>query len=513
MNPDKKALEKYYEHLQYLKSVTAATKDVSFAESDTKTRIEKARNNYAFFVKTYFPHLAKSDCGKFQTDAAKYLKNNPRARAVFEWARGHAKSSHLSLMIPLWLKIQGDAAYNAAGNDKTGEPLIMVLVSKSNDAAKRLLSDIQAELEANELYIHDFGKQKTNGLWTDGEFVTEDGSMFVALGRGQSPRGIKKKGIRVNYISIDDIDDDEMVRNPRRVDETVKWCMSALLGTMAMGRGRFVLVGNRIGQKSVLSEIAERPHFYHTVVNALDKKGEPTWKENYTKAEIQSLREEMGELLFQKEYMNNPVIEGAVFEKKYIKYGKILKIKDYRAVVCYTDPSFKDTSKNDYKATMLVGLTKEGEYHIIKAFADQTKVSNMVEWHYDIQALIGEGSCRYYMEANFIQDSLLDEFKEEGEKRGLQIPVLGDRRKKPDKFARIEALQPLFERGLITFNEKEKESQGMQVLVNQLLGFQRGSRINDDAPDALEGAIWILSNVERKINNKYITLPKKERRW
>ena len=381
---DKKALEKYYEHLQYLQSVTAASKDQSFADTDTKARIEKARKDYAFFVSTYFPHLAKSKCGKFQTDAAKYLKSNPRARAVFEWARGHAKSSHLSLMIPLWLKIQSPAT----------EPLVMVLVSKSNDAAKRLLSDIQAELEANELYIHDFGQQKTNGLWTDGEFVTGDGSMFVALGRGQSPRGIKKKGIRVNYISIDDIDDDEMVRNPRRVDEAVKWCMSALLGTMAMGRGRFVLVGNRIGQKSVLGDIAEKPHFYHTIVNALDKKGEPSWKENYTKAEIQSLREEMGELLFQKEYMNNPVVEGAVFEKKYIRYGKMLPLRDYRAIVCYTDPSFKDTSKNDYKATLLVGLTKSGVYHVIKAYADQTKVSTMVGWHYDIRAYVGDCPCR-----------------------------------------------------------------------------------------------------------------------
>lgn len=500
---DKKALEKYYEHLQYLQSVTAASKDQSFADTDTKARIEKARKDYAFFVSTYFPHLAKSKCGKFQIDAAKYLKSNPRARAVFEWARGHAKSSHLSLMIPLWLKIQSPAT----------EPLVMVLVSKSFDSAKRLLADIQAELEANELYIHDFGQQKTNGLWTDGEFVTGDGSMFVALGRGQSPRGIKKKGIRVNYISIDDIDDDEMVRNPRRVDEAVKWCMSALLGTMAMGRGRFVLVGNRIGQKSVLSEIAEKPHFYHTVVNALDRSGEPSWKENYTKQEIQSLREEMGELLFQKEYMNNPVVEGAVFERKYIRYGKVLKPKNYRAVVCYTDPSFKDTSKNDYKATMLVGLTKTGEYHVIKAYADQTKVSTMVEWHYDIQSFIGDGVCRYYMEANFIQDSLLDEFRNTGERRGLQIPVLGDRRKKPDKFARIEALQPLFERGLILFNEKEKDTNGFQVLENQLLGFQRGSRINDDAPDALEGAIWILSNVERKKSNRYVTPPKRRRQW
>lgn len=499
---EKKALAKYQEHLQFIRSATSQHREASLDASDTNRRIERARNDYAFFVETYFPHLAKSKCGKFQIDAAKYIRDNARARAVFEWARGHAKSSHLSLMIPLWLKIQ-----------TSQEPLVMILVSKSQDAAKRLLADLQAELEANDLYIHDFGVQKTNGLWTDGEFVTDDGSMFVALGRGQSPRGIKKKGVRVNYISIDDIDDDEMVRNPRRIDEAVRWCMSALLGTMAMGRGRFVLVGNRIAQKSILSEIAERPHFYHTVVNALNRKGDPSWPENYTKKEIESLREEMGELLFQKEYMNNPVIEGAVFEKKYIRYGKMLKLRDYRAVVCYTDPSFKDTSHNDYKATMLVGLTQTGEFHVLKAYADQTKVSTMVEWHYDIQSFVGEGACRYYMEANFIQDSLLDEFRKEGDRRGLQIPVLGDKRKKPDKFARIEAMQPLFERGLILFNEKEKDTQGFQVLENQLLGFQRGSRINDDAPDALEGAVWLLSNVERKLNNRYIAPPRSSRKW
>ena len=117
------------------------------------------------------------------------------------------------------------------------------------------------------------------------------------------------------------------------------------------------------------------------------------------------------------------------------------------------------------------------------------------------------------MEANFIQDTLIDEFKKEGKRRGLQIPVLGDKRKKPDKFARIEAMQPLFERGLVIFNEKEKDSQGFQVCENQLLGFQRGSRINDDVPDGLEGAIWILSNVERKKSNRYVTPPKKQHKW
>ena len=427
---------------------------------------------------------------------------NDRARCVFEWARGHAKSSHISLMIPLWLKIQDNHT-----------PMVMVLVSKNKDAAKRLLGDLQAELESNELYTHDFGIQKGDGLWTDGEFVTMDGDMFIALGRGQSPRGIKKRGIRVNYVSIDDIDDDEMCRNPRRVNDAVDWCLTALFGAMEMGRGRFVLVGNRIGRKSVLASMAERPHFYHTVVNALDKKGRPSWKENYTLQEILDIRLEMGERRFQKEYMNNPVNEGTIFEKKYIRYGKMLRLRDYRALVCYTDPSFKPGTSNDYKATLLVGITPQGAFHVLKAYADQTKVSEMVQWHYDIHDYAGDNPLRYYMESNFMQDLLLDEFKKVGNKVGWQIPVIGDTRKKPEKFSRIEAMQPLFNRGEVIFNEQEQHSQGMEVLEEQLLLFEKGSKVHDDAPDALEGAIWMLSNRVRVSNNRYVVGKKTGRKW
>ena len=64
--------------------------------------------------------------------------------------------------------------------------------------------------------------------------------------------------------------------------EAVDWLLTALLGTMAMGRGRLAVVGNRIGRTSVISTLADNPRFHHTVVNALDKKGLPSWPQNYT---------------------------------------------------------------------------------------------------------------------------------------------------------------------------------------------------------------------------------------
>jgi len=496
----KESLERWNNRVGWLTSETFALPE---ADEVVEKRIERARRDYQFFVETYFSHLAAKKCGAFQLSAAKYLRDNPKTRALFEWARGHAKSSHLSLMIPLWLKIQQPRQIN-----------VMVLVSKSEDMACRLLGDLQAELQYNKAFARDFGDQVAAGSWAEGEFRTADGCLFVAKGRGQSPRGLKDRGRRPDYIVIDDIDDDEIVLNPRRVGKALSWCLEALAGTMEMGRGRFVMVGNRIGKDSILSRFAKRPGVHHTIVNALKKDGQPAWAENYTAKEIAELRDFIGERSFQKEYMNNPVNEGTVFQAKHIQYGKMLELKLYRSLICYTDPSFKDSRTADFKATMLVGKTPSGEFHLIKAYAAQGSVTEMVAWHYKILDYVGgRVPVMYYMESNFLQELLLEEFKKVGDSAGLHIPIRGDARKKPDKFARIEAMSPYFERGLMIFNDREKDSPGMQVLIEQLLMFEKGSKTNDDAPDALEGAIWMLTQRGRQSNARFISSQRESRKY
>ena len=500
-------IEKTDLYKQWLKDHEAIQSGVIFKKKDSteeqEQRIAKAQTDYEFFVRTYFPHIARCKCGKFQIDAAKFIRKNQNTRAVFEWARGHAKSTHMGVFVPLWLKIQKERQFHT-----------LVLVSKSEDSADRLLADLQAELQFNELFINDFGKQMKEGNWAEGEFTTQDDYYFTSIGRGQSPRGLKNHSHRPDYIIIDDIDDDEMVRNEQRVSKATEWVLSALFGTMEAGRGRFIMVGNRIAKKSILSNIIERPGVHHTKVNILDKDGHPSWKENYTASEVAEMRSMMGERNFQKEYMNNPLTEGAIFQQKHIHYGKMIQLKEYRQLICYTDPSFKNSATADYKATMLVGKTPDGHFHLLKAFADQTSVSQMVEWHYQIMDYVdGKVPVMYYMESNFMQDLMLDEFKKVGNTIGLHVPIRGDSRKKPDKFARIEAMQPLFERGLVVFNEKEKNSPGMQVLEEQLLMFERGRSSHDDAPDSLESAIWMLSQRTRSSEAKYSVIRCVSRRY
>lgn len=465
-----------------------------------QSRIVRALADYQYFCEYYFPHLISDENGAivkngfFHNKAAKYIKEHRNLVALFEWARGHAKSTQMDLLIPLWLKAQSYVFKNALKADKTEfKPQFnnMVLIGKSEESAIALLGNLQAELQYNERYIHDFGVQYSNGSWESGNFQTKDNVSFRALGRGQSPRGLNFKGKRPDYIVVDDIDDDELCRNLARVEELYNWMTRALFNTMDMGRGRFIIVGNRISKNSIIARSADIVDIYHSKINALTPKGTPTWSEKYTIAELDRVRTTIGSIAWEQEFMNNPIVKGAIFKE--CNFKNTLRWDLYAHIITYTDPSFKNNATSDFKATITIGKTRTGEYHILKAYMDRVPVTKMIDWHYEIERIKPEkANIQYYMEANFAQDILVDEFYKEGDKRGYHIPLRKDERKKPDKYQRIENLEPLFSNGRIWFSEQERNTPGMKALVDQFLAFQKGSRINDDGADAVEGGIYIL---------------------
>lgn len=486
------ALEQWKKHCETVQNST--TINVAESEKDKLARIKQVRGDYAAFVAYYFPHYTvnpetgkTTPCADFHIKAANKVKKERNLKAVFKWHRGAAKSTHLDIFIPLWLKCQEVKQLN-----------VMVLVGKSEDNANTLLADIQAELQFNQRYIHDFGQQYNNGSWEDGEFVTKDGTAFFARGRGQSPRGLRYRSHRPDYIVIDDLDDDELCESPVRVTRLTNWVKEALFGALDGGRGRFIMVGNLIAKNSVLANIAATDGVHVSQVNIWDKNGSVSWAAKWTPDEVKAIERFQGYRSFQKEYMNNPITEGAVFRQDWIKWGKLPDLKKFEELILYIDPSFKGTTKNDYKAAKLWGKVGSQLWHI-KAFVRQCSVAEMVRWLYDLyEWSLEKGiAIKWYMEANFMQDTILDEFRREGDLRGYQLPISGDKRKKPDKFQRVEAISPLWERGFVTYNEDEKNDPDMLAGIDQTLAFEKGMRGHDDAPDADEGAIWYLQKHTR----------------
>ncbi|MFM2385689.1 MAG: hypothetical protein RL660_446 [Bacteroidota bacterium] len=501
---EKEAFEQWQQKCKEIREATVVRGTES--KEAKAQRIAKAKKDYAYFVTYYFPHYAKAPCAKFQIDAAKAILADANIFAILEWAREHAKSVHADILIPLWLKIHGELDG-------------MVLVNKSETGAARLLGDVQAELENNQRYIDDYGTNYNIGNWMDGDFMCKDGTFFVALGRGQSPRGLRKGAKRPNYASVDDIDDEELVKNPKRVNEVVDWVLTALYGALNTKRGRMVIANNRIHRKSVLAHLVgdlepgtpKREGIYHSKVCAIEN-GKPAWKENYTLEQLQAKFSKMGWIRSQREYFHNPIVVGKIFKNEWFQWRPMLPLDHYDAHVIYFDPSFKSSKQSDFKAIRHWGKTPR-EFHCLKSFCRQCTISEAVRWLYSYMEELYPNlrGCNYevpstivdvYMEANFIQDILLDEFVAEGEIRGWQLGIRPDHRNKPDKYSRIESLTPFYERGMVYFNEAEKNNTDMITGNEQVLAIEPGSTTHDDAPDADEGAIYKLQLFRRQANTQ-----------
>ena len=320
---------------------------------------------------------------------------------------------------------------------------------------------------------------------------------------------------------VDDIDDKEICRNRDRVLEAVNWVREDLFGCFDLIRGRFVIAGNRIHRQSILAHLVGdvnegdivNPEIFHCKVFALENPkthredqstdGRPAWHQRFTREQLERAWAKIGYISSQREYFHKHIETGRIFSNDWIIYAPMKNLAAYSHIVTYNDPSFKDTKKNDFKAIVCVG--KLGKYYdVLALWVRQATTSAMVQAHYDMAEWLesqGATLVDHWMEANFIQDLILDDYVTESITRGYMLNIRGDDRKKPDKYGRIEAMSPLYERSLIRYNEAIRNTADFRNFKDQLIGFPAA---HDDGPDAQEGAIHKI-NKRLQVNVPIIT--------
>lgn len=472
---------------EYIKNLQRETPVPVETEGDKAKRIAKLKGDFVAFAKYYFPNYASAEFAPFHLQAQKKLTTSDTIYMCMALAREHAKSVVFGLMVPLFEMVNGRMSN-------------MLLVSHSYDNACELLMPIQVNLEHNQRFVNDYGKQRSWRGWERGSFVTGDSNSFRAIGAGQSPRGTRNEEKRPDYVLIDDIDTDEEGRNQERIEKKWQWVEQALFPTMSItGTKRFIVVGNIISKESVVVK-ASRVADYYKKVNILDKDGKPSWKERYNLEQVNYMLSKISYASGQKEYFNNPITQGAVF--KDLRFGKIPPLSRFRLLVAYMDASYRSTAskKGDYKALALLGL-HEGKLYIIKARVEQTTLANAIGWFYDCHEFAQDKVSIYnYVEVNGLQDPWYEDVFQPALKvvaaaKGYTVGISADKRAKPDKFSRIEAhLEPLNRQGNLIFNEDEIKDPHMQRLKEQFEAIEPALSAHDDGPDAVEGGYFIANN-------------------
>lgn len=486
-----KILQDYEQHCRNI--AKASLIDINETADAKHKRIKYLEADYIRWFEYYFPGYAKVACAPFHRKAANAIINNTVSKTLLELFRGAGKSVHICLGIPLYLMAKGELKF-------------MLLIGQNEIKAKKLLSDIQAQLKFNHRILNDYGKQFNYGDWSDGNFSTATGIRFQCLGFGQDPRGLREGENRPDYIVCDDLDVRKRCNNDKLMREAMEYITSTLWGCFDKGVERFVLANNRIHKKGILARLVElakqsrlqakalgiKSEYFHIKANALDANGEPTWTAKYTVEYWAQKKAGMPGRSWQREYMNNPVEDGTVFSADDILHKKMLQLRQYDSLIFYADLSYKD--KGDFKAAGIIGK-KGREFHAIYLFCRRCSRAVVAQWLYDLyqDKNLHKYSIRYMIEGLFAQDEFVNDFDMVGEDRGFYVPVVPDKEPKGNKFDRVESMAGYFERHNFYFNVDEQDSPDQIEIIDQILAFEKGSGSNDDGPDMLQSAITKLN--------------------
>lgn len=482
-----KILADYEQHCLKIKKATSI--DLTESPKDKAARIKDLESDYIRWFENYFPHYAKKTSAPYHKKLADKVIKNPKSKTLAEIYRSGAKSVHIDMGIPLYLMV-------------TGQLNFMVIFGENAPKAKKLISNIQAELEYNQKFINDYGRKMGNGNWADGDFLTTDGIRFMSLGWEQSARGLREGAERPDYIVVDDVDSRKHVNNSVMMAAGVEKITEEIFGCFDAaddGIERFVYANNNFHKNSITNRLKtefnkniqldknkgiKSDYYVLTVTAVVDLVNfEPTWPSKTT-PEYWKSKYEKNPRAFLREFMHVHVATGKIFTEAMMQWKDMLRLKDYDALIVIGDLSYKD--KADYKGMYLIGK-KGREYHVIHCFLRQTNRPEVASWLYDMyeDRKLNKYNIDYLIDGQFAQDEFVEDFDEEGEIRGYFIPVIANKTNYGNKPNHIESILGKFIRRWVFWNIKEKQHADQIVTLDQFYDFEKGSDTNDDGPDAI----------------------------
>jgi len=434
------------------------------------------------FGQYFFPNIIKGD---YDTPEA-HLDlideiSNPNDSAII-FPRDHAKST--------WIKIDTlhDIVYGL-------EPVILYVCATLTDAGFHFES-IKGELENNivlrAIYQDLVPLDGENGRkWTNKHFETTNEVNVVARGRSKG-RGVNIKNQRPTKIIIDDVEDDEQVKNPKQRIKLHHWLYYVIFNSLDRERGKIKMVG------TVLHEMAEVLVFYEKhggIFRRAIENGKSIWEERWSLESLAEKKEKIGTRAFNREYMNDAKSdEEAKIKREWLERANFVVLPsnvNYKSII-YIDPQSGSTGLSDeYAITCLYCQVRTAQRFVVEQEAGRTgqidqarNVVRMWQRHKDVTQAVG---IEKVLSQTSTWSILLDwkafriDFNtpltpehERIDETNRNIPIMDWSPKGKDKVARLEMFEADFERGEIHLRPD------MVELRNQLMFMGKDILDHDD---------------------------------
>lgn len=388
----------------------------------------------------------------------------------------------------------------------------IIIVQNTFAKAAGSLETIKAEFKENTKILNDFKVKMIKDREGDTIFQHPDGFKTRVLCKGHdqigSIRGEKFEAYRPDLIIVDDLEDDELVKNPERRVWIKDLFDNALTLSGGVGNLKICVIGTILHDDSQMAKLVskiEYKEFTKMIFRARRRNGESLWPEKWTLEYLAWLEKEKPET-FAKEMQNDPssgMMEG--ISRKDFRYWRIennqavlfneveevvarWKLSDCKAAVAY-DLAWEEKRDSDFAVAFPAFLTPSSdilfdEYFCKRGLRPAEFEETAFSMDVRLEALTGKRVAHGFEKAKL--EKVMKWWLGEAMRRRNKFLWLKDLQWDGDKIQRI-----LTRLGNRYAQHSVYHKKGMGDLENQLIRIR--SVAHDDIADAAQGVVQLLN--------------------
>ena len=433
-----------------------------------KEKQEKIKNNFMAFVKEMWPEFIEGRHHKEIADKFDQIAKGKIKRLIINMPPRHTKSEFSSFLLPAWM----------VGRKPD---LKIIQTTHTTELALRFGRKAKTLIDSPE-YQKVFQTRLREDSQAAGKWETEQGGEYYAAGVGSAITG---RG--ADLLIIDDPHSEQDAMNPEALERAYEWYTSGPRQRLQPG-GAIVVVMTRWSQKDLTGALINsqknvKADKWHVVeFPAIMPSGKPIWPEYWKKEELEGVRASLSIGKWNAQWMQNPTAEeGSILKREWWNLWKKPSIPPLQHIIQSYDTAFSKKETADFSA-----ITTWGVF-----YPDEDSPANLIlldahKERLEFPELRKEALEQYKY---WKPDTVIIEAKASGqpltyELRKIGIPVINFTPSKgQDKFARVNAVAPMFESGMIWAPDEEFADE----VIEECASFPYGD--HDDLVDSTTQAL------------------------
>tara|TARA_R110002051_G_scaffold324106_2_gene420060 strand:- start:1916 stop:3403 length:1488 start_codon:yes stop_codon:yes gene_type:complete len=465
---------------------------------DKSKLLLKMQQDMLLFGRMVMPNMFSAESPRFHYDITKKLLDPDVSQLNIIAPRGHAKSSIVAGVYPLF-HLMFDKG-----------PKVIVLVSRTQGHATKLLGTIKDVLDYSKEFRHFFGYwgQHNARKWSNAEIELKDGSVIICKGTGQQIRGIKHGNQRPTLIILDDPEDEVNTKTAEAMEQNLRWLLQSGVPSLDPLKGRICVIGTPQHERCLVETLKDMTGWTNLMFSPDMEEGISLWPAVWPIEKLKQKKEELESInrisVFYREYLCQIVgDEENLFRAEHIQYydgyietdeqglsNLILttingeEINEIRPVNIFTgvDPASSTKRGADFSVIFNLAIDYDGNRFVIPYYRKRATPLDLAESIID--NFVRYRSAKTRIESVGYQEMLRQYIKERSQEEGLFIPGLEIKENpRTSKSYRLESLQPLFAQGYVYIRKS------MQPLLDELLLYPRGKH-----DDLLDGFFYANKN-------------------